>query len=416
MGTASIRSLAVRGISPANIEIIAATETPATAFRCTSPRDDFVPDSLSGIAELKAHLDQVSRRVGEPVAEVVCCCSAVKTVHRNLHRSFDLLGGPRVLEKEVLRNLLESMYQQAARFDMVVSTAVAYELMLDGARWSDPCLAPASRLDLSLRATLHRVRDLGGLTNALQKAGVDLRLYVDWSTAAELALLTPEERAGHCKVIDIGFDLTRALTVREGLPVSTLTAHMGGRSVAADLAHAIRNERDEAESGRHGLDMAAYIRNSDDPTKASPVEAAPEKRTEFLAQVEEARLKEILCLVRSREAREGDLDGVVLTGGGARYDAAATLAGEIYGAEAVVRHHPAVYSGPGLPTDGSWAIAYGVCLARAAAADASAIPGGQTPHLLFPAVGSALDDEIARRTEFEEFLRTIGSRFAEHRP
>lgn len=224
------------------------------------------------------------------------------------------------------------------------------------------------------------VTALDNLERAVESAGLVMEQEVFAGLAAAWATTDDAERDAGVLVIDIGGGTTDYLAFRDGAPAAVGCLDIAGTHVTRDVAIGLRVELGEAErlKREHAAALARLV-----PASEIPVSSGGRVGRWFLAEIVEARMREILELVREK-VQDAHLNPglVVLTGGEAKLAGTAELAQQVFSCPARVGWPP----GPqavGIARDPAWAVALGI--ARFAAAQRvlpPSAPRGSLGHAL----------------------------------
>jgi cell division protein FtsA len=170
---------------------------------------------------------------------------------------------------------------------------------------------------------------------SVKRAGIDVAGLVLQPLATGSAVLTHEEMDLGAAVIDIGGGTTDISIFQGGAVRYTGIIGLGGKNVTNDLVVGLRTPFAQAENLKieYGTARASYT--DDQMIEVVGVQGRKTKQISkrVIAQVIEARLDEIFCLVREH-LRKSDLydvlgAGVVLTGGTSLIDGIEDLAEEV---------------------------------------------------------------------------------------
>lgn len=198
---------------------------------------------------------------------------------------------------------------------------------------------------------------LDNLERCVESAGLVMEQEVLAGLAAAWAATDARERAAGALVADIGAGTTDFIAFQGGRTRLAGCLAVAGGHVTRDIALGLRVALGEAErlKREHAAALARLV-----PASEIQVSSGGRVGRWFLAEIVEARMREILELVR-RQLREARLAPalVVLTGGEARLPGAAALAEEVF--ECPARMGCAARPGaPDVARDPAWAVALGI--------------------------------------------------------
>ena len=232
------------------------------------------------------------------------------------------------------------------------------EFVLDGqARVASPLgmACRAMQADAYLVTTPSAALD--NLERAVEAAGLVMEHEVVASLAAAWAATDEDERLAGALVLDIGASATDFIAFRDGQTALVGCLGVGGAHVTRDVSLGLRVPLGEAErlKREHAAALARLV-----PASEIPLASGERAGRWFLAEIVEARMREIMELVRDRvRAARVQPALVALTGGEARLAGADSLAQEIFDCPARVGPPP----GPqaiGVARDPAWAVALGI--------------------------------------------------------
>jgi cell division protein FtsA len=234
--------------------------------------------------------------------------------------------------------------------------------LLDGAGpIQDPVGLACAVLEAEVVALSASTFAVENLTRAVREAGRHADSFVAAPAALGTGALTPEERELGALVLDIGAATAEFSAWTGGGLRAAGCVELGGESVTRDVALGLGVSRATAEGLKReaGAAHAASLGEIEAARALSAPSLGGEEPAIFtrleLAEIVEARVEEILLLVRRRllrEVRECELGaGVVLAGGTACLADAAEKAAEVFGVRARAAR-PRLEGGPGSGLDG----------------------------------------------------------------
>lgn len=189
----------------------------------------------------------------------------------------------------------------------------------------EPLGMAAGRIAALLHAVTADRPAVGNLTRTVERCYLAPRRLVPGPVASALSVTSEEERRSGVIVLDIGAGVTGIAAFGEGQAIHTDTVAMGGGHVTLDVVHALRTPLEEAERIKtlYGTVLNAQSDQHDVFVHAVTGEGDGfEQRTTKadLARIIQARMADLLHLVRERLANAGLLNGssarIVLCGGG----------------------------------------------------------------------------------------------------
>ena len=292
------------------------------------------------------HIDAMVEAIKQAVEEasIVSSCEireVYTTVPGSQLRSFNSHGMVELRGEEVRHNdvqrVIDAARSVAIPQDQEVIHVIPQEYVVDGqCEVFDPEGMSGVCLEVWVHLITAPVAALEHTTEAFQRAKLEVRGIIVQQLAASVAVLTPDEKELGVCLLDLGAGTTNMAVFLDAALAHTKVFPVGGDHLTSDLAQILKTVNEEAErlKQKYGAAMVAEV----DPDEAVTIPAVGgrppmEVNRQFIAQVLESRLEEILALVY-RELRQQDLHdrltgGVVLTGGGALLGGVDTLAEEV---------------------------------------------------------------------------------------
>jgi cell division protein FtsA len=283
-------------------------------------------------------------------------------------------AGPEVRQRDLdqcLRRAAEGAHLPPGR---EVLHTLPGEFAVDGQPGiASPLGMAAQRLSVDAFLVTASSSALDNLERGVESAGLCADQQVLSSLAAAWATTDVAERAAGVLVVDIGGGTTDFIAFRDGRAALVGCLGVAGTHVTRDIAVGLRVTMGEAErlKREHAAALARLV-----PACEIRLACGDRAGRWFLAEIVEARMREILELVRSR-VRQAALAPTlaVLTGGETRLAGSAPLAEEVLGCP--VRVGAAAAPGDArVARDPAWAVALGLARYAAEQRPASAPRGG----------------------------------------
>jgi cell division protein FtsA len=295
------------------------------------------------VVNIDATVESIRKAVEE--AEVMAGCD-IRSVVVGLDgahlRGFNSHGIVAVRNREVsvgdVERVLDAARAVALPMDREVLHVLPQEFIVDN---QDGIREPVGMAGVRLEARVHiitgAVTSAQNLMKCCRRVGLDVTGVSAGCLATAEGVLTPEERELGVVLVDIGGGSTTLLVCQAGAIKHTAVLSLGGGHLTKDIAAGLRTPLAEAEKlkQRHGCALAACAAR-DEMIEVPGVGLREPRlvRRQILGRIIEPRLEEILTLVAEEMARvgcdEGLASGVVLTGGSAILEGAATLAERIF--------------------------------------------------------------------------------------
>lgn len=210
---------------------------------------------------------------------------------------------------------------------------VAGQFSVDGLRVTEPQGMEARMLALDMLILHGQQPRLRNMIQTVKQAGLEVKSLQFGGVASAMAATDAESRKNGVLVIDIGAGTTDYAAYANGQLVDGGALPVGGGHVTSDICRAFRVVQEEGEALKieHGGAMVCATQR----TQRLTLRGGGRVKLTDLQAVIHLRMEETFRLVRERLQRRNLTkyfgDGVVLTGGGARLDGAATLAQEVFG-------------------------------------------------------------------------------------
>jgi len=419
IGTSSLKSVAFRHMDDADWEIVAVVVTPSTAFTPSSSTGELISHHEECRIALTQNLRDLECEIDGPAAEIACTCMGVQIHTRLSIGHSDLKPGPRAVDMADIENTIGMLHGRADRAERATPLIVTREFKIDGVSRSSPLGIATNRLDMSVVLRTVSIEDLALLGRLFADAGYRMDFYADTAAAAGLALLSSDENEGRRLIIDIGKHATAYMLFHDGLPLDSFVVHQGGQYMTSDLADVMGDVDVPAEAVKCRLSdyRRGGVTRFDDPA-AAYIASLPKGRLAELDEVIMARLQEIIASAGRRHAFCHGLDGVVLTGGGARYHCTKAVADDIFDIPVSVRHCP-VPAGEAPPrSEEVPPIPCGIHRLRRLSRKSSireSLENGR-PAVFFPDDAVDLHMVMERLESDDTFWRDLGLRFAADTP
>lgn len=253
----------------------------------------------------------------------------------NSHGMVEVPG--REVRREDMRRVIDAARAVPTPETQRIIHVIPQEYVVDGQRG---VFDPEGMSGVCLEAWVHLMTapaaSLEHTMQAFQRAGLKVEGVVVQQLAASAAVLTPDEKELGVCLVDLGGGTTKLSVFVDSALAHTAVFPLAGDHLTGDLAAALKTVREEAErlKQKYGVALACDV----DPEEVVTLPAVGGRppmdvSRQFIAEVLEARLEDILTLVYQELERNDLLDrltgGVVLTGGTALLRGIETLAHEV---------------------------------------------------------------------------------------
>jgi cell division protein FtsA len=299
------------------------------------------------VVNIEATVHAIEQAIKE--AEVAAGCE-IHSVFANVGgahiRGFNSHGVVAVRNREVddadVERVLDAARAVALPADRDILHVLPQDFVLDG---QDGIRTPLGMHGVRLEARVHLVTtaipSAQNVVKCCERTGLHVADLVLEPLAAAEAVLTPEEKELGVALVDLGAGTSDLLIFHDGALKHTAVLPVGGNHVTSDIAAGLQTPFRDAEllKIRSGYALARAV-NCEQMVEVPSVGGRPPRllSRHKLSQVIEARVEEILSLVRNQIVQcgfdEGLGSGVVLTGGTAQLDGIVPLAEQVFQAPA----------------------------------------------------------------------------------
>ena len=191
------------------------------------------------------------------------------------------------------------------------------------------------RLEVDAHVIAGSTPAIKNLTKCIYQAGVDIEDLVYAGLASTYSMLSKKQKEIGVALVDIGAGTTDVVVIEEGDVLHSATISLGSANVTNDVAIGLKTSIAVAEAVKikHGSCLPDAV-SEHDRIDLSQFDAKEDQEASqrYLAEIIEARMSEILLLVKEELKsinRDGMLPaGAVLVGGGAKLSGLVSLAKE----------------------------------------------------------------------------------------
>lgn len=295
------------------------------------------------IVDMTSTEQAIQRAVEE--AELMAGCeihSVFAGISGNHIRSLNSDGTVAIKDKEVSEGDVERVLDAARAVPVAADQKILHvlpqEYVIDN---QDGIRQPIGMAGVRLEVHVHVVTAALSATQNISKCVARCGLVVDelimQPLAASYAVLTDDEKDLGVCLVDIGAGTTDIAVFTDGAIRHTACIPIAGDQVTNDIAVALRTPTQHAEDIKikYACALEQLARN-DETIQVPSVGDRTSRRLarQTLAQVVEARYRELFSLVQAELRRSGLENmmaaGLVLTGGASRIEGAGELAEEIF--------------------------------------------------------------------------------------
>lgn len=295
------------------------------------------------VVDIEATEHAIQRAIEE--AELMADCeiqSVFAGISGNHIRGMNSHGIVAIRDKEVtdsdVDRVLDAARAVAVPADQRILHVLPQEYVIDK---QDGIRQPIGMSGVRLEAHVHVVTAaqsaVQNLTKCIARCGLQVDDLILQPIASSNAVLTDDDKNLGVGLLDIGAGTTDVAVFSGGAIRHTACVPIAGDQVTNDIAVALRTPTQYAEDIKikFGCALVQLVRGDDTIQVPSVGDRQPQRLArETLAQVIEARFREIFQMVQAELRRTGFENmvraGLVLTGGAAHLDGVAELAEEIF--------------------------------------------------------------------------------------
>lgn len=274
-------------------------------------------------AAIQAAVEQCERISGHRVGSAIVSIAGSHIESQNTRGVTTLSNNGHDLTTADLQKALDSARAVPLPPNREIIEVVPRSYVLDGQEGiKNPIGMSGQRLEAEVHVITGAVGSIQNLIKAVQRTGLELDDLVLQPLASAEAVVTREERELGTVLVDIGGGTTDVAVFLDGAVWHTAVLPVGGTNVSNDIAICLRTPLQHAEEikiayGHTDPQVVADL----PPLEVSTFERGQVQQVprDYLAQIIQARMEEILGMVANELRRSGYAGllgaGVVLTGG-----------------------------------------------------------------------------------------------------
>ncbi len=226
-------------------------------------------------------------------------------------------------DKEITQNEIEKVIKAAKMINVPsgyeIVDVIPDQFIVDGYNnIKEPLGMSGSKLEVDAKILLCQTTILNNIFKAVNKASLKVIDIIFEPVAISNSTLYKDERVIGCMVIDVGYDVTKIIIIKDDKIKYLNNINIAGVNISNDLSYCFKISSTEAEKiklkySNAYLGAQNYIRVVNKNGQEIEV---PFKD---LIDIMSARVEEILYLVRDKVAAEGfldDISSIVIVGGG----------------------------------------------------------------------------------------------------
>jgi cell division protein FtsA len=288
-------------------------------------RKGVITDIEETINSLTAAIEEAERMAGVPVESAFVSISGKHIESSNQHGLVTIPRNREEIEQADIYRAIETAQAVAMPANREIIHVIPKTFTVDGQTGiRDPLGMSGARLEVDAHVVTDLVPHIRNLRKATEQAGLRAVNFVFGPLAAAKAVLNKKQKELGVVLIDIGHSTTGLVVYEEGDIYHSTVLPIGSDHITSDIAITLRTSMDVAEKVKMEYGSASPVMLSDkDTIDLSKFDNSEEEliSRRYLAEVIQARLVEILLMVRSELKKVGRDSllpaGAVLVGGGA---------------------------------------------------------------------------------------------------
>jgi len=302
-------------------------------------RRGVVVNVLDATAAIATSIENAERTSGYKIERAYVGLSGTHVSSLNSRGVVGISRREHGITEEDVDRALDAAHAIAVSHNQEVVHVIPRGYVVDGQSGvRDPVGMHGFRLEVEAHIVIGSSTAIQNLVKCVEGAGVEVDELVLASIAAGGAVLTDVEREMGVVLADIGAGTTDIAIFIDGAVWHTVTLGLGGEYITSDVAIGLRLPPDVAEriKVQHGHAIASQVPPEDRFTVSTFGGEARQAVLRWkLAEIVEARVEEILSMVKQEIKRSG-YDGllpagVVLCGGTAQLSGIQELGRDVFG-------------------------------------------------------------------------------------
>lgn len=314
-------------------------------------------------------VQEAERRAGVAVDAAVAGIGGLAIESSNSRGVYEF-GRPREVQGDDMTYAVELASRVRLEHTRLLLQVLPQDFTVDGrAGYRNPRGVTCTRLEANVHVISALVHDHNALVAAMHQAHLAVEETVFEAMAAAYACLLEEDRRQGVALIDIGAHTTDLVIYDGEALLRAGSLNLGGDHFTRDAAYGLCVAWEDAESLKTQYGSALVGMTSDTTLIEVPsVEGRPPREAprRHLNEILEARAEELFYFVRSEVQRVGMeqslLEGVVLTGGGARLQGMCDIAERMLNCQARNGLAVGIDGWPDEINDPAWATVAGLAM------------------------------------------------------
>lgn len=223
-----------------------------------------------------------------------------------------------------VKRVLQAAKVVAVPADKEIIDIIPEQFIVDGySEIKDPVGMVGVRLEVDANLIVASCTTVQNIIRSVQKAGLTVDGIIVEPIATSTVILNDDEKELGVALIDVGAETTDISIFKKGCLTYSKVIPVGGNHITNDISIILKISSADAEKikRQYGVAQASMIKN-DDIIKINNLAGKGHKEIHLLevAEIIEARLSEILYIIRNEIDKSGELNslaaGIVITGGG----------------------------------------------------------------------------------------------------
>ena len=314
IGTTRVTEVIARVNEEGEIDILGVGEEP-----CQGLRRGLIVDIERVASAIGAANKRATRMAGHTIHNVFVGVPVIRVSCATSHGMTATSGDDWRVTAFDVKQALDAAKVLAVPPDREIISVLPQEYIVDGLGGiQDPEGMTGIRLEVNARVITGQVAILENIAESVERAGLAVEGRILEPVAVAQTVLSDEQTHRGVMLVDIGGQVTQVVTFYEGTPIQFLCLPLGGMHITNDIAIGMKIPFEEAEK----IKQRSISGGQND-----------ENKDEFIRDIIDARLREIIELIESetREVRNNGLVpcGVVFAGAGSYAPGTIELACEI---------------------------------------------------------------------------------------
>ncbi|MCL2323599.1 MAG: cell division protein FtsA [Oscillospiraceae bacterium] len=229
-------------------------------------------------------------------------------------------------DKEITENEIEKVLKAAKMINVPsgyeIVDVIPDQFIVDGYNnIKEPLGMSGSKLEVDAKILLCQTTVLNNIFKAVNKASLKVIDIIFEPLAISNATLYKDEKSMGSLIIDVGYDVTKIIVVKEDKIKYLNNINIAGVNISNDLSYCFKISSSEAEKIKLKYSNAylGILQNSSNVKVVNKNGQDVEIPFKDLIDIMSARVEEILYIIRDKIASEGlldDISSVVIVGGG----------------------------------------------------------------------------------------------------